>query len=125
MRNNLVINAVKGSPAGGGYSTVEDLLKFDIALRGHKLLSEKFTNLVTEGKVAATEGTANDKYGYGFMTTLTNGSRIVGHGGISPGVNTKLDMYLDLGYTVVVLSNYDPRAAERAADRFRERITRR
>jgi len=124
LRNNLVINAVKGSPAGGGYSTVEDLLKFDIALRRHKLLGEKFTNLITEGKVAATEGAANDKYAYGFMTTLANGSRVVGHGGTSPGANCKLDMYLDLGYMVVVLSNYDPRGAERVADRFRERITR-
>lgn len=125
LRNNLVINPVKGGPAGGGYSTTEDLLKFDIALRGHKLLSEKFTNLIIEGKVAATDGTTNDKYAYGFMTTLANGSRVVGHGGTAPGANCKLDMYLDLGYTVVVLSNYDPRGAERVADRFRERITRR
>ena len=39
LGNNQVINPVKGSPAGGGYSTVEDMLRFDIALRQHKLLS--------------------------------------------------------------------------------------
>ena len=122
MWNNLVILPVKGSPAGGGYSTVEDLLKFDVALRENKLLSKKFTDLILTGKV---ETVAPDrKYAYGFMADLTNGTRIAGHGGTSPGANTKLDMYLDIGYTVIVLSNYDPRGAERVADRFRGRITR-
>jgi CubicO group peptidase (beta-lactamase class C family) len=123
LRNNLIINPVKGSPAGGGYSTVDDMLRFDIALLQHKLLSEKFTDLVLRGKVEV--GTPNEKYAYGFMEGQTNGTRIIGHGGTSPGANAKFDMYPDLGYTVIVLSNYDPRAAERVADRFRERITRR
>lgn len=122
LRNNLVINPVKGSPAGGGYSTVEDMLRFDAALRQHKLLGEKLTDLVLAGKVGV--GVPNERYAFGFMESQTNGSRVVGHGGTSPGANTKFDMYLDLGYTVVVLSNYDPRAAERVADRFKERITR-
>lgn len=122
MRNNLVINPVKGSPAGGGYSTVEDMLKFGMALRQHRLLSEKLTQLVLKGKVET--GMPNERYAYGFMEGQTNGSLVVGHGGTSPGANTKFDMYPDLGYIVIVLSNYDPRAAERVADRFRERITR-
>lgn len=122
LRNNLIINAVKGSPAGGGYSTVEDMLRFDIALRQHKLLSEKVSDLVLKGKVEV--GMPNERYAYGFMEGRTNGSLIVGHGGTSPGANAKFDMYVDLGYTVIVLSNYDPRAAERVADRFRERVTR-
>ena len=87
-----------------------------------RLLSEKFTVLVLTGKVEV--GTPNERYSYGFMEGRTNGSRIIGHGGTSPGANAKCDMYPDLGYTVIVLSNYDPRAAERVADRFRERITR-
>jgi CubicO group peptidase (beta-lactamase class C family) len=32
-RNNLFITLFKGSPAGGGYSTVDDLLRLDTALR--------------------------------------------------------------------------------------------
>src|SRR5207248_10392873 len=32
-QNNLFLHVVKGGPAGGGFSTVEDLLRFDVALR--------------------------------------------------------------------------------------------
>jgi hypothetical protein len=33
-------------------------------------------------------------------------SRIVGHGGGFPGINSQLDIYLDNDYTVAVMSNY-------------------
>ncbi len=29
----------------------------------------------------------------------------------TPGINSRLHMYLDLGYTIIILSNYDPPAA--------------
>ena len=32
---------------------------------------------------------------------------MVGHAGGFPGISGRLEMYLDLGYTVAVLSNYD------------------
>jgi hypothetical protein len=32
---------------------------------------------------------------------------VVGHAGGFPGISGRLEMYLDLGYTVAVLSNYD------------------
>jgi hypothetical protein len=32
-------------------------------------------------------------------------------------------MYLDLGYTVAVMSNYDPPAAQRIADKLKRLIT--
>jgi hypothetical protein len=37
-----------------------------------------------------------------------------------PGINARFDTYLDLGYTVVVLSNADPPSAARAADMSKE-----
>ena len=41
--------------------------------------------------------------------------RIAGHDGENPGVNTLLDMYLERGHTVVVLSDDDPPAARNVA----------
>lgn len=42
-RCNPFIRITRGGPSGGSLSTTEDLLKFDIALRTHKLISPKFT----------------------------------------------------------------------------------
>jgi CubicO group peptidase (beta-lactamase class C family) len=104
-RNNLFLHVVKGGPAGGGFSTVEDLFKFAQALRGHKLLDPEHTKRVLEGKVAAFG--PETKYGYGFMDERNHGKRVVGHGGGFPGISAQLDVYLDQGYTLAVLSNYD------------------
>ncbi|HXG66675.1 MAG TPA: serine hydrolase domain-containing protein [Blastocatellia bacterium] len=129
-KNNLFLHVVKGGPAGGGFSTVRDLLRFDIALRNHKLLSAKYTETVLTGKVdvprrdgAQAPAGVQVKYAYGFMDRVMNGARTVGHGGGFPGINGQLDMYLDLGYTVAVLSNYDPPAAGKVADKARQLIT--
>jgi len=101
-KNNLYLHVVKGGPAGGGFSTVEDLLKFDIALRTNKIISKESFELLTTSK----PGLNSPDYGYGFGVDKIKGERIVGHGGGFPGISAKLDMYLDSGYTVAVLSNY-------------------
>ena len=121
--DNTSILPVKGSPAGGGFSTVEDLLKFAVALCGHKLLSPKTSELILAGKVERDDEWAG-KYAYGFAEDTINGKRLVGYTAGYPGVNGELDMYTDLGYTVAVLSNYDPPSAQRVAYKLREMITR-
>ncbi len=104
-RNNLWLHVAKGGPAGGGFSTVEDLRKFAAALRGHRLLDAKHTELVLGGKVEAFGPGA--RYGYGFIDETEGGQRVVGHGGGFPGISGQLDVYLGAGYTLAVLSNYD------------------
>ncbi len=118
-RNTLIFQGFKGSPAGGGYSTVGDLLRFSTALREHKLLSSKYTEIVMDGKVQS--GKPGVMYGYGFEVERVNGERIVGHSGGALGANTFFDMYLDSGYTVIVLSNYD-RGGNLVAAKLREMI---
>jgi CubicO group peptidase (beta-lactamase class C family) len=122
LRNNLFLHVVKGGPAGGGFSTVEDLLRFDIALRTGKLLDKKHADLVLTGKVSPGRR-GNAKYAYGFSDEKYRDTRIVGHGGGFPGINSQLDIYLDKGYTVAVMSNYDPPAAQRIADKAKVLIT--
>jgi CubicO group peptidase (beta-lactamase class C family) len=104
-RNNVFTLPVKGLPYGLGYSTVGDLLKFDAALRNHKLLSAKSTAIMWESKTDNLS--RRQQYGYGFFISQYNGARAVGHGGGWSGVTNRMDMFPDLGYTYVVLSNYD------------------
>jgi CubicO group peptidase (beta-lactamase class C family) len=120
-KNNLYLHVVKGGPAGGGFSTVEDLLCFANALTGHKLLDAKHTEVILTGKVRPGRGD-DSQYGYGFSAEQDHGTRIVGHGGGFPGINSDLNIYLDRGYVVAVMSNCDPPAAQRISNKARQLI---
>jgi CubicO group peptidase (beta-lactamase class C family) len=108
----------RGTSAGGGYSTVEDLLKFANALQQHKLLNAQYTELLTTGKVDA----RGARYAYGFEDLTINGVRCFGHGGGAPGMNGDLKVCPGPGYVVAVLSNMDPPAASRESDFITNRI---
>lgn len=111
----------RGSSAGGGYSTVEDFLRFAQALGSHKLLNAHDTDLLTEGKVSTPR--AGVKYAYGFEEqTLADGLRTVGHGGGAPGTNGRLFILPASGYVVAVLSNLDPPSADNIARFIVERL---
>jgi CubicO group peptidase (beta-lactamase class C family) len=108
-----------GSSAGGGDSTAPDLLRFDQALRSHKLLNVELTSLITTGKADVAPG---EKYAYGFEERFVEGKRVVGHGGGAPGMNCDLRMYWESGYTVIVMSNFSPPIAQQISRYIEERI---
>ncbi len=56
LESNYATRPMRGSPAGGGYSTVEDLLRFATALTSHRLLNAEYTDLLTTGKTEARIG---------------------------------------------------------------------
>ena len=109
LKNNLFLHVVKGGPAGGGYSTVEDLNNFANALMDDKLLSKKSRELMTSGK---SQTDRHIMYCYGFRDRVENGHHIIGHTGGFPGIAGYLGIFKGLGYTVAVLSNYDNGTAE-------------
>jgi CubicO group peptidase (beta-lactamase class C family) len=109
----------RGTSAGGGYSTVEDLLKFATALQTNKLLNPQYTEMLTTGKVETPGG---GKYAYGFQDATVNGTRCFGHGGGAPGMNGELKICPGPGYVVAVLANLDPPAASRVADFITNRL---
>jgi CubicO group peptidase (beta-lactamase class C family) len=111
----------RGTSAGGGYSTVEDLLKFANALQENKLLNAHFTELLTAGKA----GTPDSSYAYGFGDHTLNGTRCFGHGGGAPGMNGDLKICPGPGYVVAVLANMDPPAASRISDFIANRLPQR
>jgi D-alanyl-D-alanine carboxypeptidase len=108
----------RGTSAGGGYSTVEDLARFAEALEGHKLLDALYTEMLTTGK----PGTPDRSYAYGFEDRMFNGTRCFGHGGGAPGMNGDLKICPGPGYVIAVLANLDPPAASRVSDFVANRL---
>jgi CubicO group peptidase (beta-lactamase class C family) len=92
LRTNIHMRPGRGSSAGGGYSTVSDLLRFTRDAR--KVLS----------------ATSFDR--------LIGANPAVGWAGGGPGVNGVIEM--GGGYTLIVLANYDPPAAEEVAQNVRK-----
>lgn len=90
-----------GLPAGGGYSTLGDLMRFAAALRPDALLDEAHRALLTTPKVPA----GLRQWSLGLATGRRNGASYWGHGGSAPGVNADFAVYPGSGYLVVVLAN--------------------
>ncbi|MBN2363838.1 beta-lactamase family protein [candidate division WOR-3 bacterium] len=91
---NTYILSPRGTPAGGGYSTVEDILKFDNVFRSHKLLGSEYSNFMLnrfQGQI-------------GDPLIQQNLSRSAG-GAI--GVSSFYARDIKNGYTVIVLLNID------------------
>jgi D-alanyl-D-alanine carboxypeptidase len=110
----------RGTSAGGGYSTVEDLARFAHALLSHQLLPPDSTELLITGKV---ESWPVVKYAYGFEDGRdVRGNGWVGHGGGAPGMNGDLRIHPKSGYVVAVLANIDPPAAQRISDYLTARL---
>jgi CubicO group peptidase (beta-lactamase class C family) len=95
---------VRGGSAGGGYSTAPDLLAFSNALLNYQLLSPESTELLLKGKIHIRN---EAHYAYGFFDRIVNGYRMVGHGGGFPGICSMLNIYPELEYTIIILSNSD------------------
>ena len=102
----------RGTPAGGGYSTVADFARFAAAIQQRRLLDSATTTLLLTGKVAVSEGV---QYAYGFFDRVVGGRRFVGHTGGAPGMSGVLEFEPNGGYVVVVLSNFDSPAATQIA----------
>lgn len=104
----------RGTSAGGGYSTIGDLLRFAQALESGRLISKAML-------AEATKPQAED-YGYGFGTDGEGELKSYGHNGGAPGMNGDLRVFPQLGYVIVSLSNLDPPAASRLADYYALRM---
>jgi D-alanyl-D-alanine carboxypeptidase len=103
-----------GSPAGGLFSTAEDLRRFATALIANKLLSSATTSAFTSPQIdagPAIDGRPRRQYGFGFSITDEAGKRWVGHNGGTLGANAEFAIQPDDQWTISVLSNRDPPVA--------------
>jgi CubicO group peptidase (beta-lactamase class C family) len=104
-RSNVLMLPARGSSAGGAHSCVADLLKFDNALREHRLLSPAWTAWYFGAPAPLSEAADS--------TSASRELSPMGIAGGAPGVSADLES--DGRLTVIVLSNYDPPAAEAIA----------
>jgi D-alanyl-D-alanine carboxypeptidase len=104
----------RGTAAGGGYSTVGDLLRFAQSLESGTLLSK--------ATLAEATRAHQQQYGYGFGVQGQGRLGSYGHGGGAPGMNGELRVFPQLGYVVVSLSNLDPPAASELVEFFALRM---
>lgn len=120
-RNNQFIYAVKGSPSEHCFSTVQNLFRYLEALQNEQLLAVEYKNLCFTPHVAAEQ--PDVRYGYGFhIVDDGRHGRVIGHGGRALGGDAFALVYCDLGYTVIVLSNYDRPAARTIVDRVADML---
>ncbi|MET8152408.1 serine hydrolase domain-containing protein [Actinoplanes sp. NPDC049668] len=111
---NTDLLAYRASPAGGAYTTVEDLWRFATALTGHRLLDARHTDLVTTAKLNA--GWSGRCVAYGFLDRTVYGVRTLGCIGGFPGASAELTIFPDSGNVVAVLANLDPPIASQVSE---------
>ena len=105
----------KGSPAGGGYSTSTDLVRFAAALREGRLVESETLSRIFEDE-APVDGGMTDAAG--FFEHLSSGRHIRGHGGGAPGMNADLAIVWETSAAVAVTSNEDAPIAQDLAERI-------
>ena len=104
--NNVFRHWIVSTPAGCAYSTLQDLFRFTRALLAGQLVGPEMLATLTSAKVA-TGQRQGQGYAYGFYDDEVGDVRVFGHAGTVPGYQAWLDIYPDLGYTVIVLTNFD------------------
>ena len=128
-RNAIYELAARGGPQGGAYVTARDLFAFEKALRAGTLVSTaRYAEMTMpqSGSGAGASGlTGVAREGLGIEVVTRNGHTFYGHTGGDLGVASLVYWYPDTGYTTIILSNRDPRAARVLANVTRALITRR
>lgn len=100
---NTYILSPKGTPAGGGYSTVEDLLKYDTAIRAGKILGKAHVDFMQN----RFQGSIGDPFVPAGIMRSAGGAN---------GVSTFFARDVKNGYTIIVLTNVDNPAAIEIGD---------
>jgi CubicO group peptidase (beta-lactamase class C family) len=96
LKNNLQLHGIRGSSAGGGWSTAADMLRFFLALESDRLISRETREILWTPKPSSPD------YGYGFQVK----ENWVGHWGGFPGIEAFVMYFPASEHTFIVLSNY-------------------
>jgi CubicO group peptidase (beta-lactamase class C family) len=102
--------------AGGLYSTVEDLYRWDQALYTEQLLSKEVVDMMfTPYQKTRFPGLS---YGYGWFVGRMNNRPVVSHGGGIDGFVTAIRRYIDDEVAILILSNRQTTNIPQIADQI-------
>jgi CubicO group peptidase (beta-lactamase class C family) len=95
---------------GGIYSSLDDLAKWDRALRDHTLLSEKemqpaLTPVEPTGGPAKFPDGTTVSYGFGWFLDPYRGHQRMSHDGGTIGFRTTIQRFTNDGLTIIILAN--------------------
>jgi CubicO group peptidase (beta-lactamase class C family) len=96
--------------AGALYSTTEDLLKWQQALYGGRVVSAASLQKMTTP--------FKGDYAFGLTVRTVNGRKMIAHGGGIEGFNTSLSYFPDEKLAIVVLSNINGPTADELASKL-------
>ncbi len=114
-------DAPSGGPAGGGYSTIDDLGRFARALLDEDVDG---AGVLLRGLLDAVPADApEERYGYGLIETLTEGCQSFGHTGGYTGINAAFEVFPEQRLVFVLLANRDG-AVDLVVPRVREMVAR-
>lgn len=106
VKNNLFTHTVRGSGAGGGFSTAPDLLKWAEGLRTNKVLGKAVSDQLFTRHTDTGGGPGPGGYGYGFFVQPREGQTILGHTGGFPGITTLFFFNPAKQRVAIVMSNF-------------------
>jgi CubicO group peptidase (beta-lactamase class C family) len=115
LKDNVSSRPGRGSAAGGGYSTLDDMLRFDQALLANRLCAPGWTAWViggpppTDAQAAAAAGAGGERAGFGFA-------------GGAPGISAEHTH--EGALTLIVLGNFDPPYTQAMVARLRSILRR-
>ena len=100
LANRADFRSIPAFSDGGLYSTVRDMLKYDIALRENRLLSHKYIEIMFSVTPPA------ENYALGWEVGTSKGYKFTGHVGGCPGFSADFMRFQQDQAMVIVLSNY-------------------
>lgn len=106
--------------AGSLGSTVEDLIRWDAALREGRLLDSSTQERMYK-PVQLVDG-QTEPYGFGFRITSYEGHRLICHGGGIPGFHTFIARFIDDQTMIAVLANNPEIAVEKITRKIAQHI---
>jgi CubicO group peptidase (beta-lactamase class C family) len=108
LKNAAYLDMSGPSGAGGLYSTVEDMYKWDRALYTEKLIHKKSLDAMMQSHMpCTTEGECKEHYGYGFIINRDCDLLCITHEGGIDGFSTNIIRYVDNNIAIIILSNFD------------------